>query len=109
MPGRMIADPHETRSMDILAFLACVSTMSLGTWDEKASLLFDLVDFDGSGRISFEDAVIALRAALKGILILTGTAVQAPDSVPEALANEAFRYFCCDTFVSPFFFSRNGS
>ena len=76
--------------INALSFITGVAFCAKTTPLECAELLFDAFDFDETQLISFDEMVIALISAARGVVVVTGQGQEPEDSVIESMVADAF-------------------
>ena len=75
--------------INALSFITGVAFCAKTTPLECAELLFDAFDFDETQLISFDEMVIALISAARGVVVVTGQGQEPEDSVIESMVADA--------------------
>lgn len=88
-------DPEGDGAVDSCEFVTALAFLSHSTLEEKASLIFDLYDFDLSKYISKDELTVLLTNSLQALRSLGGNGTAAPRVEEiEKKAQELFRVAC---------------
>jgi hypothetical protein len=86
----MTAFKSSSGFINALALITGAALCADGTFAEKSTFIFACFDFDDSNKISYEELVILIMSATKGLSVMTQLGSPPNDLDCESLAKEAF-------------------
>jgi Ca2+-binding EF-hand superfamily protein len=73
LPGLFaLLDTDNNGRVDLMEFMSAVAIVCKGSFDETTRFIFELVDFNLNGSLSFYEMVLMIRGTVHGLLAMLG-------------------------------------
>ena len=83
-------DCESSNLVDVLEVMCGLVVCCTASIEEKAKRVFDLFDFDGTKKVSYDELFIMMFSALRSMVRILGKGIEPDDSDVEKMADEIF-------------------